>query len=164
MKSSINITITPVIIPIMFFCEFCGVLILDIFWCFYNNYRITIKIISSRVMETKMDGGCGCTGGNEVFTSDPFWRGVATAVIVIVILLAIWKMVVDKDEKYVGKSLADMNGIYTSGATLRRLGQEFSSTNQGVQTTIYNADVGGQDVAMHVIVSPASTVTLTQPI
>lgn len=44
--------------------------------------------------------------------------------------------------------------LYTSGATLRDIGTVFSSTNQGVNTTLHSSDDPGK--AYHVTIQPAS--------
>jgi hypothetical protein len=109
-----------------------------------------------------MEGGCGCTGGCEFCRqkvggcdqNSEMMGKILGAAIIILILMVLWLFVFRPvPEKYVGKSLSEME-IYTSGATLRRLGQVFSSTNQGVQTTIYNADVNGKETPMNVIITP----------
>lgn len=93
--------------------------------------------------------------------TDHGYKLLNVAIIVLLLLILWYLMPKEKEEKYVGSGLSDL-GVYTSGATLRRLGQMFGSTNQGVQTTIYNADkcVGSDekcyDVGMHVIMYPLS--------
>jgi hypothetical protein len=65
---------------------------------------------------------------------------VALHVVVIVLLLLIlYKLHQTKEQLYLGRGLDDY--IYTSGATLRRLGQVFSQPGQGVTTTVYNAEL-----------------------
>lgn len=124
-----------------------------------------------------MEGGCGCKGGCDACggmrQSSSFQRTggcdkkenpemmgkIISASIIILMLLILWFLVLRPTEKYIGTGLASTE-IYTSGATLRRLGQIFTSTNQGVQTTIYNADADPTgsankgDVAMRVIIHP----------
>ena len=49
--------------------------------------------------------------------------------------------------------------IYTSGATMRRLGQVFSSTNQGVYTTIHNVKLrDDEDKPIPVVIFPANKI------
>ena len=105
-----------------------------------------------------MNRGCGCSGGCETCggarggcEGDTRWIQIAV-VILIIFLIYRYGM-----EHYVGNGLgtpAGTVGAYTSGATLRRLGQQFTSTNQGVPLTLYNADLPGQDRAIHVVVYP----------
>lgn len=99
------------------------------------------------------DCGCNKSGGCE--------GGVGNylqIVIIVLLLVLIW-MIMSYNEMYVGYGLAGM-GPYTSGATLRRLGQKFSSTDQGETTTQYNADLGQPDVATHVVGNNAFTSTI----
>jgi hypothetical protein len=69
-------------------------------------------------------GGCECGG-----------HFMLHAVIILLLLLVIWRLfrverlVGDYSGDYIGQGLP--NSIYTSGADLRRLGQVFSSTDQG---------------------------------
>jgi len=108
-----------------------------------------------------MEGGCGCTGGCEEKGSPEMMGKIISAAIILLMMLILWFIVLrpsilekqTTSESYIGNSLAETY-IYTSGATLRRLGQLFTSTNQGVQTTIYNADANGKDVALNVIIYP----------
>jgi hypothetical protein len=46
-----------------------------------------------------------------------------------------------KTENYVGAGTISPAYYYTSGATQRRLGQEFSSTDQGAYTTVHNDEL-----------------------
>jgi hypothetical protein len=68
---------------------------------------------------------------------------VVHVVIIILLLLILWKLHNTgerlKEKQYVGQGLD--RSLYTSGATMRRLGQVFSQPAQGVQTTIYNAEL-----------------------
>jgi hypothetical protein len=104
-----------------------------------------------------MNRGCGCSGayecsgGYEGGWNDTQWLQIA---IIIMLMYVIYKF---GRENYVGSGLgtpAGTIGAYTSGATLRRLGQKFSSTNQGVPMTLYNADLPGEDKVIQVIVYP----------
>jgi len=68
---------------------------------------------------------------------------IAHIVIIVLLILVLWKLH-NTGEKlaeraYVGSGLDKY--LYTSGATMRRLGQVFSQPAQGVQTTIYNAEL-----------------------
>jgi len=45
----------------------------------------------------------------------------------------------NKSEGLLGSGVVDQ--VFTSGATIRRLGQDFSSTNQGPYTIVHNADL-----------------------
>jgi hypothetical protein len=115
--------------------------------------------------------GCGCTGGYD----DNGYKLLRAAIIVLLLLILFYLMQGNQgnvSERYIGSGLNSV-GFYTSGATLRRLGQLFSSTNQGVQTTVYNADVCkpwesgvpcGNDVGVHVIMYPHNPQVLATPI
>lgn len=63
-------------------------------------------------------------------------------VIIILLLYIIWRLHNTgeklKQGAYFGSGLDQY--LYTSGATMRRLGQVFSQPGQGVRTTIYNAE------------------------
>ena len=68
------------------------------------------------------------------------------AVLILIIILSLWILSIfinyqseRKKETLVGNDLFG-DGIYTSGATMRRLGQIFTSTNQGAPVTLYNAE------------------------
>lgn len=67
---------------------------------------------------------------------------VSHVIIIVLLLFIIWKLHNTgeklKEGQYVGYGLDRY--LYTSGATLRRLGQVFSQPGQGVQTTVYNAE------------------------
>lgn len=68
---------------------------------------------------------------------------LAESILVVAAILALWVFwnhySLPKKESLTGNDLFD-DGIYTSGATMRRLGQIFTSTDQGVPTTIYNKE------------------------
>lgn len=98
-------------------------------------------------------GGCECSGGHEggceSSWGDSQWLQISIIILLIYLIYNFGK------ENYVGSGLGTPAGsaaAFTSGATLRRLGQKFSSTNQGIPMTIYNADLPGKDKAMHVVV------------
>jgi len=67
---------------------------------------------------------------------------LAHVVIIVLLLFVIWKLHNTgeklKEGQYVGHGLDKY--LYTSGATMRRLGQVFSQPGQGIQTTVYNAE------------------------
>lgn len=64
-------------------------------------------------------------------------------IIILLLILILWKLYNTSEKltahSYVGSGLD--NYIYTSGATMRRLGQVFSQPGQGIQTTVYNAQL-----------------------
>ena len=72
---------------------------------------------------------------------------VTHVIIIILLLFVIWKLHNTgeklKQGQYIGYGLDKY--LYTSGATMRRLGQVFSQPGQGVQTTIYNAERGADN-------------------
>ena len=68
---------------------------------------------------------------------------IMLAIIIVLLLFILWKLHNTgeklKERAYVGYGLDKY--LYTSGATMRRLGQVFSQPGQGVQTTVYNAEL-----------------------
>ncbi len=70
-----------------------------------------------------------------------FWLHaiIIVLLVVLIIRLEMKHMSEALDYTYLGNGLADT--VYTSGATLRRLGTTFSSTDQGHRSTIYNAEI-----------------------
>jgi len=66
---------------------------------------------------------------------------VAILVVLIILVARIYGNERMKGEQpaYIGGGLNDQ--VFTSGATMRRLGQVFSSTDQGQQTTVYNDEI-----------------------
>ncbi len=106
-------------------------------------------------------GGCECAGGYEGGWGDTQWLQIA---IIVLLMYIIYKF---GRENYVGSGLGSPEGsaaAYTSGATLRRLGQKFSATNQGVPMTLYNADLPGEDKVVHVVVYPNKDVEYSSSI
>lgn len=106
-----------------------------------------------------MNRGCGCSGGcgDCERMSGGCEGGDSTVLQVIIVVLLIYLIYRYGMEHYVGNGLgtpAGIVGAYTSGATLRRLGQQFTSTNQGVPMTLYNADLPGENKTMTVTVLP----------
>lgn len=87
-----------------------------------------------------MECSCGLAQANRVMA--------VVIVILIALLLAYYYMHMESMKvaaprgAYLGHGIGDPNmGVYTSGATLRALGQVFSSTNQGAYTTLHNMDI-----------------------
>src|SRR5208282_2429953 len=78
---------------------------------------------------------CGCVQVNTLMH----------ALIIILLLFVIWKLVgvermaTDLSGTYIGSGLN--NQVYTSGADMRRLGQVFSSTDQGSSDYVSNLDI-----------------------
>lgn len=66
---------------------------------------------------------------------------VAILIVLVILVARIYGNERMKGEQpaYIGGGLN--NQVYTSGATMRRLGQVFSSTDQGQQTTVYNDEI-----------------------
>jgi hypothetical protein len=63
---------------------------------------------------------------------------ILNAFTIILLLFIIWRVVrVERlTSNYVGGGLTDQ--VYTSGATMRRLGQVFTSTDQGIGSSTPN--------------------------
>jgi hypothetical protein len=78
--------------------------------------------------------------------------GLPEIALVVIVLLLLWVFVSQqslvKKESLIGNDLFD-DGIYTSGATMRRLGQIFTSTDQGAPITIYNKE--NKNEKLHVL-------------
>jgi hypothetical protein len=118
---------------------------------FLNVYPKSILPMNRGCGCSGFSGGCECMGGCEFDWGDSQWLQIA---IIILLIYLIYKF---GRENYIGSGLGTPDGsaaAFTSGATLRRLGQKFSSTNQGIPMTIYNADLPGEDKAVHVVVYP----------
>jgi hypothetical protein len=88
---------------------------------------------------------------------------VSECLIVCILLLLIYKLVRSENldnPDYLGSGIT--NAVYTSGATMRRLGQKFSSTNQGEYTTLHNAEIKDQSLrelsAVPVVIFPAKSI------
>jgi hypothetical protein len=62
-------------------------------------------------------------------------------VLILLMFLLVWQMrgMSSKTERLIGSGIQDQ--VFTSGATQRRLGQEFSSTNQGDYTIVHNDEL-----------------------
>jgi hypothetical protein len=74
---------------------------------------------------------------------DPHNRTLYFAVLLVVVLLLVW-LIYNKNcgsERFLGDGTVMSAAPYTSGATMRRLGQDFSSTNQGEYTTVHNDEL-----------------------
>jgi hypothetical protein len=63
------------------------------------------------------------------------------AVLLVLVLLVVWMVrgQSQKTERLIGTGVSDI--VFTSGATQRRLGTEFSSTNQGEYTIVHNDEL-----------------------
>jgi len=66
------------------------------------------------------------------------------AIVLLVVLVILWKVwnlpaQAAKTERLIGSGVVDQ--VFTSGATMRRLGQEFSGTNQGEYSIVHNAEL-----------------------
>ena len=78
---------------------------------------------------------------------------------IVILLIIILYLVFGRSENYSESGIGNNYQVYTSGATVRRLGQKFTSTNQGVYTTIHNADISGvDDKPVEVVIFPAKRV------
>jgi hypothetical protein len=60
------------------------------------------------------------------------------AVLLVLLLLIVWSLR-NKKENLIGSGVQDQ--VFTAGATIRRLGQEFSGTNQGEYTIVHNDEL-----------------------
>lgn len=63
---------------------------------------------------------------------------LAYALVLILLVGMIWRSY-QIDQEFYLDSLNEID-VYTSGATMRRLGQKFTSTNQGTYTIIHDAE------------------------
>ena len=79
---------------------------------------------------------------------------ITLGVIVLTILYLLYVQFY-RQENYFGGGVNSQ--VYTSGQTMRRLAQKFSSTNQGVYTTIHNAELSEED-PVPVVIFPADKV------
>lgn len=76
----------------------------------------------------------------STYNSEPvrFWYFAVLIVLVLLITFYLFKLS-SKGENFLGGGVQDQ--VFTSGATMRRLGQEFSQPGQGEHTTVYNAEI-----------------------
>lgn len=103
--------------------------------------------------------------GSEVKHTCPYAK-ITTALEILIVIVLIYLLVfVYRDERmddpnfsYTGGGIS--NAVYTSGATMRRLGQVFSSTDQGQPSTIYNAEIppGKGNQGVPVMMYPGNSV------
>jgi hypothetical protein len=65
------------------------------------------------------------------------------AVLLVLVFLCVYHLrnMSKAKEHLIGSGITEAAAPFTSGATMRRLGQDFSATNQGEQTTVYNAEI-----------------------
>lgn len=86
---------------------------------------------------------------------------VAIVIVLLYLLIFVYRdeRMDDPNYSYTGKGLSNA-AIYTSGATMRRLGQVFSSTDQGQPSTIYNAEIppGKNNPGVPVVMYPSNSV------
>jgi hypothetical protein len=63
------------------------------------------------------------------------------AVLILIIFMIMWSLssMNKKTENLIGSGIQDQ--VFTSGATIRRLGQEFTGTNQGEYTIVHNDEL-----------------------
>ncbi|MFA6089421.1 MAG: hypothetical protein WC755_06160 [Candidatus Woesearchaeota archaeon] len=89
-----------------------------------------------------MDGGDGDTTlFADKILGNKLTHVVYFAVLIVLIFLILWQMrsMNQKTEGLIGSGIQDQ--VFTSGATIRRLGQEFSGTNQGEYTVVHNDEL-----------------------
>jgi hypothetical protein len=70
------------------------------------------------------------------------------AIVILVLVYLVYKVgvmerYVNAPRNYIGSGLP--NAVFTSGATMRRLAQKFSSTDQGQYLTVHNAEIADDD-------------------
>jgi hypothetical protein len=80
---------------------------------------------------------------SSAIKSDPT-HYVSQAVILVLLLVILYKVwylssSVKTTERLIGSGVVDQ--VFTSGATMRRLGQEFSGTNQGEYSIVHNDEL-----------------------
>jgi hypothetical protein len=72
--------------------------------------------------------------------TNPTVKVIYFATLLVLVLLLVWVCRGRKQsEKFLGSGVPD--AVFTSGATMRRLGQEFGSTNQGTYGIVHNAEL-----------------------
>ncbi len=105
---------------------------------FVTWYVAQMSSKSSPSVATKSKSGCPYKQANMILA-------VAILVVLIILIARVYGNERMKDERpaYIGGGLN--NQVFTSGATMRRLGQVFSSTDQGQQTTVYNDEIKDSD-------------------
>ena len=65
---------------------------------------------------------------------------ITQAILLVLILWILWKQYAkERLNSYVGSGVNSQ--VFTSGATMRRLAQEFSQPGQGKRITIHNAEL-----------------------
>jgi hypothetical protein len=84
-------------------------------------------------------------GGSDTFASKLLESRstvvVYFAILIVLVFLILWQMrsMNSKTEGLIGSGIQDQ--VFTSGATIRRLGQEFTGTNQGEYTIVHNDEL-----------------------
>jgi hypothetical protein len=73
--------------------------------------------------------------------SNPLTTVVYFALLILIVILILWQLrsATSTAEGLIGSGVQDQ--VFTSGATIRRLGQEFGSTNQGEYTVVHNDEL-----------------------
>lgn len=81
-------------------------------------------------------------GNNNEWADDLLKNSVVVvcyfAVLLVLLLVIVWSLK-KKNENLIGSGVQDQ--VFTAGATIRRLGQEFSGTNQGDYTIVHNDEL-----------------------
>jgi hypothetical protein len=87
-----------------------------------------------------MEGGMDTKFADQILASK-LTTVVYFAVLLVLVFLILWQMrsVNKKTEGLIGSGIEDQ--VFTSGATMRRLAQEFTGTNQGEYTIVHNDEL-----------------------
>lgn len=74
----------------------------------------------------------------EQLAQSPLVRVAWFALVLLLLIIVVW-LLRSKGENLIGSGIQDK--VFTSGATMRRLAQEFSGTNQGTYGIIHNDEI-----------------------
>jgi hypothetical protein len=87
---------------------------------------------------------------------NPYVVAFYFALLLVLVVLCLYWCKAGKSERFLGDGTVMSAAPYTSGATMRRLGQDFSSTNQGEYTTVHNDEL--KELVPGLIKGPAPAV------
>lgn len=89
------------------------------------------------------DAGHVFMGGNDEYAKkimeNQWVRLTYYAVLILLVFMITYYMMKPSSERLLGSGVQDQ--VFTSGATMRRLAQEPTSTNQGEYTIVHNAEL-----------------------